>query len=103
MAEETGCQIETRVILDYPAFHTRDDSDCIRLIRMAFKDLGIASTVEDGAGGFDANLLSRCGIELVGLATGYTANHTVKENLIVEDLIRAGEMVEKAALLYDQL
>ena len=70
---------------------------------MAFKDLGIASTVENGAGGFDANLLSRCGIELVGLATGCTANHTVKENLIVEDLIRAGEMVEKAALLYDQL
>ena len=60
VAEETGCQIETRVILNYPAFHTCDDSDCIRLIRMAFKDLGIASTVEDGAGGFDANLLSRC-------------------------------------------
>ena len=81
VAEETGCQIETRVILDYPAFHTRDDSDCIRLIRMAFKDLGIASTVEDGAGGFDANRLSRCGIELVGLATGYTANHTVPVEL----------------------
>ena len=103
VAEETGCKVETRVILDYPAFHTRDDSDCIRLIRMAFNALGIDSTVEDGAGGFDANLLSRSGIELVGLATGYTANHTVKENLVVEDLIRAGEMVEKAALLYDQL
>ena len=103
VAEETGCKIETRVILDYPAFHTKDDSECIRLIRMAFDEMGMASTVEDGAGGFDANLLSRSGIEMVGLATGYSGNHTVKENLVVDDLIRAGEMVEKAILLYEKL
>lgn len=78
-------------------------------VKRKLTDIGCTVTEDDaasridGAGGFDANLLRRCGIELVGLATGYTANHTVKENLIVEDLIRAGAMVEKAALLYDQL
>ena len=100
IAEETGCKIETRDILDYYAFHTADDSPCVRLAQEVFRQMDISFSLEDGAGGFDANNLAKCGIELVGLATGYSANHTVCEVLVVDDLIQSGKMVEQIALLY---
>ena len=103
VAEETGCQVDTRDIVDYPAFHTPDDSPCIQLMDKVFGKMGIPMSVEDGAGGFDANLLSRAGIQLVGLSTGYSANHTIKETLVVDDLIRSGEMVANIALTYPEL
>ena len=34
----------------------------------------------------------------MGLATGYSGNHTVNEVLELEDLIRSGEMVEQIIL-----
>jgi len=43
----------------------------------------------------DANRFNAHGIECVGLATGYGANHTYNEYIVVEDLIRSGEMVEQ--------
>lgn len=103
VAQETGCRIETKDILDYPAFHTKDDSDCVRLAQRALRQMKLQPSVEDGAGGFDANLLSRAGIELVGLSTGYSGNHTVKETLVVEDLIQSGRMVTNIALEYGKL
>ena len=103
VAEETGCKIDARVIVDYPAFHTSDESICVRLMQKVFENMGVKASVEDGAGGFDANLLSRWGIELVGLSTGYSLNHTVKENLVVEDLYKSGKMVANAALTYAEL
>lgn len=33
------------------------------------------------------------GIEMVGLSTGYSKNHTVNEVLELDDLIKSGEMV----------
>lgn len=100
VARETGCRIEAKDILDYPAFHTADESECVRLAKLALGQMGLKASVEDGAGGFDANLLSRAGIELVGLSTGYSGNHTVKETLVVEDLIQSGQMVTNIALAY---
>ena len=102
-AQETGCRIETKDILDYPAFHTADSSACVRLAQRALGQLKLRPTVEDGAGGFDANLLSRAGIELVGLSTGYSGNHTVKETLVVEDLVLSGQLVAHIALEYGKL
>lgn len=100
VAQTTGCKIEARAIVDYPAFHTPDSAAPVQLAKRVFDEMGIHMSVEDGAGGFDANLLSRAGIALVGLSTGYTANHTIKESLVIEDLIRSGEMVAKLALQY---
>ena len=51
--------------------------------------------MEHGGGGLDANRLNGYGIECVGLSTGYSKNHTVNETLVVEDLVKSGEMVEK--------
>lgn len=92
-ATETGAKIDARFVKNYPAYHVSPEKTSISLIRKAFDRLGIECKIEHGAGGCDANRLNGNGIECIALATGYSKNHTVNEELIVEDLIRSGETV----------
>lgn len=100
VAEETGCDIKPTVVEKYPAFHSDRDCKCVVLASEALKKLGVKASVEEGGGGFDANLISRAGITMVGLSTGYTDNHTVNENIYVDDLVKSGQLVREIILNY---
>ena len=54
---------------------------------------GITPLIEMGGGGMDANRFNAMGIKSVGVASGYFKNHSTEEELYVEDLERAGQMV----------
>ena len=100
ISKETGAEAEAEYHIDYPSFLVKEDSLSIRVARKTMENLQITPLVEHGAGGFDANRMNGYGIEMIGLATGYTGNHTKEEQLVAEDLIRAGEMVEQIVLTY---
>lgn len=100
VAKESGCEVLPQAIIKYPAFRTPSDSKAIQLACSALQKLGVDPSIEEGGGGFDANLISRSGIAMVGLSTGYSDNHTVKENIYIEDLIKAGQMVKEIILGY---
>ena len=94
-ADETGAEFKVNIIRDYRSFLVPTASCCIQRAGRVFDKMGIEMRVEAGGGGMDANRLNEHGITAVGLATGYTRNHTPLEELQVEDLLRSGEMVEK--------
>ena len=52
VAQTTGCKIEARAIVDYPAFHTPDSAAPVQLAKRVFDEMGIHMSVEDGAGRF---------------------------------------------------
>ncbi len=92
VAKERNIDIEASYHVDYPSFYVKD-GDSIHYAVKAMEKLGIAASIEHGAGGFDANRMNGYGIEMVGLSTGYSKNHTVNEVLELDDLIKSGEMV----------
>jgi tripeptide aminopeptidase len=100
VAADMGAEIALDVTHNYRSFLTPESSETIRLIGRVFDDMGIEMKVEPGGGGMDANRLSANGIECVGVATGYAKNHTPDEFLVVEDLVRSGELVEKLIMAY---
>lgn len=95
VAEETGAEIDAHYEVNYPAFYVPKDHRPVTLACEALQSIGVEPRVEHGGGGLDANRLNGYGIECVGLSTGYSKNHTVNETLVVEDLVRSGEMVEQ--------
>lgn len=92
-AQKTGAKITADYKIDYPSFFVKEDGVSIRYAVAACRALGISPSIEHGAGGFDANRMNGYGIEMVGLSTGYSKNHTVNEVLELEDLVKAGELV----------
>ena len=51
----------------------------------------------------DANRMNAYGIRCVGVATGYRKNHSTREELFTDDLIRAGELAERLILAFAKL
>lgn len=95
IARISGARIETKVDHDYTCFNVPLSAPSICLLESVFKKMGITMSIEAGGGGMDANRFNANGIECVGVATGYGANHTCNEHVEIEDLIRSGEMVEQ--------
>ena len=94
VAEKMGATVNARSILHYPPFLVEKNAPSIRRVCAALTQLGIEPRVEHGAGGCDANRLNDLGIECVALSTGYSKNHTVHEEVLIQDLIQSGKMVE---------
>lgn len=101
IAEQTGTDIEAEYHIDYPSFYVRQGRSIDYAVK-ALESIGIKPSIEHGAGGFDANRMNGYGIEMIGLATGYSKNHTINEVLELDDLIKSGEMVEAIILKYSE-
>lgn len=102
VAEKTGAEIEAKYHIDYPSFYVPEGSESIKYASQALVAIGVTPNVEHGAGGFDANRMNGYGIEMIGLSTGYSKNHTVNEVLCLEDLIKSGELVEAIVHRYSE-
>lgn len=94
IAAKTGAKIKAEYHIDYSSFYVRDGGESIKYAKEALEDIGVTPSVEHGSGGFDANRMNGYGIEMIGLSTGYSKNHTVEEVLELDDLIKSGELVE---------
>ena len=102
VADETGAKIDLKVTHHYRGFLTPEAAETVRIAGEVFGAMGISMLVEPGGGGMDANRFAAAGLESVGLATGYSKNHSAEEYLEVEDLIRSGEMVERLVRAYSK-
>lgn len=101
IAKETGTDIEAEYHIDYPSFYVENGRSIDYAVK-ALEKIGVKPAIEHGAGGFDANRMNGYGIEMIGLATGYSKNHTVNEVLELNDLIKSGELVEAIIREYSE-
>ena len=60
----------------------------------SLRRLGLTARVEAGGGGMDANIFNAKGLTSLGIATGYSKNHTLEENLDELSFIKSGRLVE---------
>ena len=95
VAQSFGARVEVDVVYRYQGFHIPEESKTVQIAAEALKEMSIPVLINASGGGMDANELNLRGIESIGVATGYAANHTVRENLVEADLLRCGELVEK--------
>jgi tripeptide aminopeptidase len=85
--------VEARVERDYDALKVSDESNLVRLVQRAGKNLGVEVRTQATGGGCDANVFNTKGLEVANLSTGMRDIHTVKEWLDLKDLYLSAAMV----------
>lgn len=94
----TGALFEVDYNYDFRHFFVPEDSECIVRAKKVFSDMDIDVSVKAIGGAMDANNFNEHGITSIGIATGYFENHTVREYLLTDDMIKAGEYAERLIL-----
>ncbi|HET6370614.1 MAG TPA: M20/M25/M40 family metallo-hydrolase [Nitrospiria bacterium] len=85
--------IDEKIWRDYDRMAVPTDSEIVRLVTKAARDLGLKIETRSTGGGCDANVFNKKGITVVNLATGMHDIHTVKE------WVSTGEMASSASIL----
>jgi tripeptide aminopeptidase len=88
-----SASVEARVERDYDALKVSEQSDLVRLVQRAGKNLGVQVQTQATGGGCDANVFNAKGLEVANLSTGMRDIHTVKEWLDLKDLYLSAAMV----------
>jgi len=94
VAEKHGVGIQLEKIQNFLPFLIPEDDQVLQVAKAASEKLGLDYRVEVGGGGMDANIYNAQGMATVGVATGYTKNHTKAEQLVLEDFFRSGELCQ---------
>ena len=100
VAKDAGAEISLRCTETFRAFCIDENHAVIRLARAACEAIGVPCLIESGGGGMDANVFNAQGIVSVGIATGYSKNHTKSERLVLDDFFRSGKLAATMISLY---
>lgn len=98
--EGTGATVKVDITRDYSGFTIPKDGPCISLLEKVFDKMGVDIYCKKAGGGGDACRLNENGIEAVLVSFGGADNHGPKENILIEDFVRTGEMVENMVAVY---
>lgn len=93
-----SCQVD--FVLDYEGFEVGETEPTMQFLTDTLVSMGIRPQIETGMGGMDANNFNAHGIRSVGVAMGYRDPHSLQETIVIEDLVRAGELVEQLVFNY---
>ena len=93
-AAEYHAKIEVQVQVLYRSFSLSEQLPVVKIAQKALAGLGIAPVCCAGGGGMDGNHFNAHGISTVGLTLGYSKNHTPEEEIVVQDLVQAGNLVK---------
>lgn len=99
----TEATAEVTVERTYDPFVVTREEPAVANVCRVLERMGITPLVEAGGGGMDANRLNALGIRTVGLATGYSKNHTKNEELYIDDLKKSAQMVLEIIREYAKL
>ncbi len=100
--EGSGVRAEFRRIPIHGAFRIEPDESIVTGLLSAMEANGVRGYAEIGGGGMDANTFFAHGIRTVGVATGYLKNHTREEELILEDFLRAADVMEDLVAFWSE-
>jgi len=78
---------------DFSPMHVAEDATILQIIREAGAALGRPQEIRAAGGGSDANIFNGNGIEMVIVATGMDKVHTINEQIAVDDMVKASELL----------
>jgi len=90
------CQVQR----DYDRLFVPEEARIVRLVREAAQTLGREITLWRTGGASDANILFTKGVEVANLGTGQREVHTVREHLLLDDMVRSAELVLETVKLH---
>lgn len=102
VAATNGAGLKLSKVENFRPFLVPLDDPILAIAETACRSLGIKFRAEIGGGGMDANIFSAQGITCVGVATGYTKNHTHSEQLVLEDFFLSGRLAAALIETYAQ-
>lgn len=92
VADEHGAKIEITTEENFLPFFIPEDDPVLAIGKTACEKLGIPFQCAVLGGAFDGNIHNARGMATVGVATGYTKNHTTEEQLELESFFRSGDL-----------
>ena len=96
--KDTAATLDVDFVIDYDGFLVKEEEPTLKRLLGVLDDMGIAPSVQLGMGGMDANNFNSHGIRSVGVAAGYLDPHALYEKIMIEELIKAGEVVRRLIL-----
>ena len=102
VAAANGAGLKLSKVENFRPFLVPLDDPILAIAETACRSLNIKFRAEIGGGGMDANIFSAQGITCVGVATGYTKNHTHSEQLVLEDFFLSGRLAAALIETYAQ-
>jgi tripeptide aminopeptidase len=85
-AKATGAKADVTLNLDCKAMNIPADSPMVQLTCDALRSVGVEPKITVITGGLESSIYNEKGIETVPLGNGVKAEHTVSENVSVEDM-----------------
>lgn len=89
-AEEFKTTIDVDVKALYHTFFVDPSSEIVDIAMKALATVGVEGFCQRGGGGMDGNHFNWNGIQAIGLALGYSKNHTNAEQIFFEDMCKCG-------------
>ncbi|MEW6681515.1 MAG: M20/M25/M40 family metallo-hydrolase [Nitrospirota bacterium] len=93
-------RVVERIERDFPRLDVPDEAPIVRAVLEAAQRVGWSVATRSTGGGCDANVFNQKGLRVANLGTGMRAIHTVKEYLLLDEFVRAGEVVMETVRLH---
>jgi tripeptide aminopeptidase len=93
-------QVTYQVHRDYDRLFIPEEARIVQLVRHAAHTLGREITLWRTGGASDANFLCAKGLEVANVGTGQREVHTVREYLLLDDMVRSAELVLNTVKLH---
>ncbi len=91
-AKSAGARVEIKKDEAYRGFKLTEKDEVVRVAMEAVRRLSLESRLSPRGGGSDANIFNMRGLPAVNLGAGYADDHTSRETIPVEQLVRAARL-----------
>ncbi len=100
--EDTVPFLEHLVEIDFSSTHIADTDPVVVLAKKAASNLGRTLETKRSGGGADANIFFSRGIITGVLGTGMRDMHSVRESVLLDDMVKAGELLLEIIQLHSK-
>ena len=83
-------------------FCIAEDNEVVSVAKAACARIGLTPRFEAGGGGMDANIYNARGLTTIGVASGYSKNHTKEEQLELDSFFQSGDVIAALITAYGE-
>lgn len=94
IAHSIGSKAEVNLNLAYKAMRISEDAPMVQVAKKALKSVGIEPKVMVITGGLESAIYNEKGIETIPIGNGVKSEHSVSENISVEDMNKVVQVLQ---------
>jgi len=94
IARSIGAKAEVNLNLAYKAIRISEDAPMVHIAKKALKSVGIEPKVMVITGGLESAIYNEKGIETIPIGNGVKSEHSVSENISVEDMNKVVQVLQ---------